>query len=112
MLTDDEVNHIAKLVRVELTDKMRERMKRDLSSVLDYVALLNEADTSGIAPLYQVTGLQNRTRPDKRRGDLPAGRQVLTPDEKLFLYLLDQAPHRQDRLVKVKSIKSKTESHA
>ena len=100
MLTDAEISHIAKLARIELTDDMRDRMKRDLTEVLDYIALLEKADTSGIQPLYQVTGLQNQTRPDERRSDF-------VMDEKLFEYLVGQAPHSQERFVKVKSVKSK-----
>lgn len=100
MLTDKEVEHIAKLARIELTDQMRERMKRDLSHVLDYIALLDEADTSGVQPLYQVTGLQNRTRPDEHRGDFVV-------DERLLEHLVGKAPSHQGRFVKVKSIKAK-----
>jgi aspartyl-tRNA(Asn)/glutamyl-tRNA(Gln) amidotransferase subunit C len=100
MLTDKEVNHIAALARIELTDEMRERMKHDLSNVLDYIAVLEQADTAGVEPLYQVTGLQNQTRPDVHRNDFPM-------DEKLFEYLVKQAPSHHERFVKVKSIKSK-----
>ncbi len=99
MLTDAEVNHIAKLARIELTDEMRERMKRDLSNVLDYIELLNAADVSGVEPLYQVTGLQNQTRPDEHRGDF-------VMDEKFTEYLIKQAPSHKDGFVKVKAIKS------
>lgn len=100
MLTDTEVNHIAKLARIELTDAMRERMKQDLTKVLDYIALLDEADTSGVEPLYQVTGLQNQTRPDEHRGDFVV-------DDVLIERLIGQAPSHQNGLVKVKSIKAK-----
>jgi aspartyl-tRNA(Asn)/glutamyl-tRNA(Gln) amidotransferase subunit C len=100
MLTDTEVDHIAKLARIELSDEMRERMKKDLTKVLDYIALLDSVDTSGVEPLYQVTGLQNRTRPDTHRGDF-------TVDGVLLERLVGQAPAHKDRTVKVKSIKAK-----
>lgn len=100
MLTDNEVNHIAALARIELTDAMRERMKKDLSNVLDYIAVLEKADTSGVEPLYQVTGLQNQTRPDVRRGDF-------VMDDTLLEYLVQQAPSHHERLIKVKSVKAK-----
>ncbi|MCC6405264.1 MAG: Asp-tRNA(Asn)/Glu-tRNA(Gln) amidotransferase subunit GatC [Candidatus Yanofskybacteria bacterium] len=98
MLTDQEVSHIAKLARIELTDALRERMKKDLSSVLDYIAVLEKADTTGVEPLYQVTGLQNRTRPDEHRGDFPM-------DTALFSRLVEQAPEHEGRFVKVKAVK-------
>ena len=98
MLTDKEVDHIAKLARIELTAEMRERLQRDLTSVLDYIALLDGVDTSGVEPLYQVTGLQNSTRPDEHRGDFVV-------DALLLERLIDQAPSKQTRMIKVKSIK-------
>jgi aspartyl-tRNA(Asn)/glutamyl-tRNA(Gln) amidotransferase subunit C len=98
MLTDAEVNHIAKLARIELTDEMRERMKHDLSNVLEYIEMLNSVDTSGVEPLYQVTGLQNQTRPDEPRGDF-------VMDDKLTEYLVKQAPSNQERFIKVKAVK-------
>lgn len=98
MLTDNEVEHIAKLARIELDDGMRERMKKDLSSVLEYIAQLGQVDTSGVEPLYQVTGLQNQTRSDEHRGDF-------TMDERLTEYLITQAPSHHERLVKVKAVK-------
>lgn len=101
MLTDAEVNHIATLARIELTDEMRERMKKDLTKVLDYIRLLEEVDTSGVEPLYQVTGLQNQTRPDEHRGDFVV-------DDVLLERLVGQAPAHQGRLVKVKGIKAKS----
>mgnify|MGYP001559273909 CR=1 FL=1 len=99
MLTEKEIEHIAKLARLELTHEMRERMRKDLSSVLDYIALLETADTSGVEPLYQVTGLQNQTRPDVRRGDF-------SMDAAATERLIGQAPAQQGRFVKVKSVKA------
>jgi aspartyl-tRNA(Asn)/glutamyl-tRNA(Gln) amidotransferase subunit C len=100
MLTDKELDHIAKLARIELSDALRERMKKDLSSILGYVDQLNAVDTSSVQPLYQVTGLQNTAREDAHRGDWPM-------TEKLVDLLVGQAPHREGSFVKVKSVKSK-----
>lgn len=100
MLTDAEVEKIAKLARIELSDALRERMKKDLSSILGYIDQLNAVDTSGVEPLYQVTGLQNQARPDEHRGDWPM-------NEKLAELLVGQAPHREGPYVKVQSVKQK-----
>lgn len=100
MLTDKEVTHIAKLARLELEPEHKEKLKKELSSVLDYISLLEKADTSGVEPLYQVTGLTDRTRPDEHRGDF-------VMDEKLTEYLVGQAPMHEGRLVKVKTVKNK-----
>lgn len=98
MLTDNEVEHIAKLARIELTDDMRGRFKKELSSILDYIESLNGADTSGVGPLYQVTGAQNSVRADEYRGDWPM-------DSVLSDLLVGQAPHKEDHYVKVKTVK-------
>lgn len=100
MLTDKEVDNIAKLSRIELDDASRTRMKRDLSSILGYVEQLDAVDTAGVEPLYQVTGLQNQARTDEHKGTWPM-------TAKLAELLVGQAPHRHDGYVKVKSVKSK-----
>lgn len=100
MLTKEQVDHIAVLARIELDDAMRERMKKDLSSILGYVDQLSRVDTSGVEPLYQVTGLENQTRADEHRNDWPM-------DAKLSELLVGQAPHQHERSVKVKSVKTK-----
>lgn len=100
MLTDTEIDHIAKLARIELDHTHREKFKKELSSIIGYIDTLNAVDVAGVEPLYQVTGLQNQTRPDKYRGDF-------VMDEKLTEYLIGQAPAREGRLVKVQSVKSK-----
>jgi aspartyl-tRNA(Asn)/glutamyl-tRNA(Gln) amidotransferase subunit C len=97
MLTDEDVNHIAKLARINLEGHDTEKIKKDLSAILDYIEKLNEVDTSAVEPLYQTTGLVNATRADEPRGEFPM-------TEKLERLLLDQAPARKDRFVKVKSI--------
>ena len=100
MLTDKEITHIAKLARLELEPEHKEKLKKELSSVLDYISLLEKADTSGVEPLYQVTGLVGRTRLDEHRGDF-------TVDEKLTDLLIGQAPMHEERLIKVKTVKNK-----
>ena len=100
MLTEAEVDHIAKLARIELSPELKERMKRDLSSILGYVEQLESVDTGGVEPLYQVTGLENGARPDEHVGDWPMG-------EALSKLLIEQAPHHEERFVKVKSVKNK-----
>ncbi len=100
MLTDTDVERIARLARLELTDAEKVSLKKDLSSILDYIAKLDTADTSTIEPLYQTTGLVNSVREDEPRAEFPM-------TEKLFDLLVGQAPAHKDRLVKVRSILNK-----
>lgn len=64
-LTTDEVLHIAKLSKLELTDEEKEKFRGQLSSVLDYVEKLNEIDTEEVEPTANVTGLSNVFRDDE-----------------------------------------------
>lgn len=100
MISDKEIKHIAKLARIELTEKEEERFKRDLSSILDYINKLNEVNTDGVEPLYQTTGLVNNMRSDENRGEFEMNDDL---NEKF----IGQAPHKQDRFVKVKSVLKK-----
>lgn len=54
ILSQKEVEHIAKLARLELTAEEKERYQQQLSAILDYAARLQELDTSGIAPTASV----------------------------------------------------------
>lgn len=53
-VTEKDVVYVAGLANVELTDRERQRMVKDLDSILTYIARLNELDTSNVAPMTQV----------------------------------------------------------
>ncbi len=98
-LTDKEIKHIAALARIKLSPVEEDKFKKDLSSILDYIAKLNVVNTDDTEPLYQVTGLVNSTRSDKYRKDFLV-------DEDLNATLVGQAPHKENRFIKVKSVLS------
>lgn len=64
-LTKQQVEHVAKLARLGLSEKEVEKFQTQLSGILDYVEQLNEVNTEGVEPTAQVTGLLNVTREDK-----------------------------------------------
>ncbi len=64
-LSRDAVLKLAQLSRLKLTDEEIERFRDELSSILDYVEVLDRVDVGGLEPTYQVTGLKNVMRPDK-----------------------------------------------
>jgi aspartyl-tRNA(Asn)/glutamyl-tRNA(Gln) amidotransferase subunit C len=66
-LSRDDVLKLALLSRLKLSDEEIERFRGDLTSILDYVEVLNSVDTSGLEPTYQVTGLKNVMRSDDIR---------------------------------------------
>jgi aspartyl-tRNA(Asn)/glutamyl-tRNA(Gln) amidotransferase subunit C len=55
-VTEKDVAYVADLANLELTDQERQRMLKDLNSILDYIDLLNELDTSDVPPMAQVFG--------------------------------------------------------
>jgi len=56
-VTVEDVERVAELGHLELAPGESERMLHDLNAILDYVAELNELDTTGVAPLAQVSEL-------------------------------------------------------
>lgn len=63
-ISRDDVLKLASLSGLTLDDKEVDELRTDLESILGYVAQLDELDTEGITPAYQVTGLENIYRSD------------------------------------------------
>jgi aspartyl-tRNA(Asn)/glutamyl-tRNA(Gln) amidotransferase subunit C len=57
-VTLQDVKRVAELAHLELTPDETRGMLHDLNAILDYVAQLNELDTSSVAPLAQVSELE------------------------------------------------------
>lgn len=64
-LSREEVQKIADLARLGLTDAELDKFAGQLTDILQYVDILNEVDTNGVEPTYQVTGLTNVTQDDE-----------------------------------------------
>lgn len=69
-LTREEVEHIAELARLRLTEDEKVRYAGQLSAILDYAARLQSIDTSGISPTARVTTGGNVLREDDIRPGL------------------------------------------
>ena len=67
MISKEQVEHIAKLARIELTEKEEGKFTKELSSILDYFDKLNKVDTEKIEADTQITGLENIIRKDEIR---------------------------------------------
>jgi aspartyl-tRNA(Asn)/glutamyl-tRNA(Gln) amidotransferase subunit C len=70
-LTIEEVDHIASLARLQLTHDEKARFREQLSSILDYMAMLRRLDTSTIEPTATVLPLRTVLRPDVVTPSLP-----------------------------------------
>ncbi|MCL5410539.1 MAG: Asp-tRNA(Asn)/Glu-tRNA(Gln) amidotransferase subunit GatC [Patescibacteria group bacterium] len=60
-----QIEHIAKLSRLKLTDEEKKLYSEQLSSVLDYVEQLSLVDTKDVEPTANITGLKNVLREDE-----------------------------------------------
>lgn len=87
-----EVEHIAELARLALTDAEKTLFREQLSAILDYAAVLQQIDTSAIPPTATVLPLRNVLRADTVAPSLP-------PDD-----VLANAPDAHEGYFRVKAI--------
>ena len=69
-LSKEDVIKIAILSKLEFNDDEIESFRSDLSEILNYMNELNELDTEGISPLFNVLDLDDVTRKDEVRDSL------------------------------------------
>ena len=73
MLSRDQVLHVARLARLELTEDEIERYSGELSNVLDYIEKISElGDLADVEPTAHVIAVENALRADEPRPSLPA----------------------------------------
>jgi aspartyl-tRNA(Asn)/glutamyl-tRNA(Gln) amidotransferase subunit C len=70
-LSLDEVRKVAHLARLDLSDADLAAMRQQLSAILDYVAQLNEIDTTGVEELAHPLPIVNVFRADEPSPSLP-----------------------------------------
>ena len=73
MLSRDQVLHVARLARLELTGDEIERLQPELSKVLDWVETIEQlGDLEDVKPTSHVVEVENVLRADEPRPSLPA----------------------------------------
>jgi aspartyl-tRNA(Asn)/glutamyl-tRNA(Gln) amidotransferase subunit C len=82
MLSRDQVLHVARLARLELTDEEVERFGGELSKVLDHIELIGElGDLEDVQPTSHVIDVENALRADEPRPSLPVEKALASaPD--------------------------------
>jgi len=70
-ITLAEVEHVARLARLDLTPEEKERMRSQLDAILGYVEQLRRVDTAGVEPTAHVLPLANVMRDDEVRRSYP-----------------------------------------
>ncbi|MFN7088458.1 MAG: Asp-tRNA(Asn)/Glu-tRNA(Gln) amidotransferase subunit GatC [Candidatus Paceibacteria bacterium] len=93
MITEKEIEHLAKLARLGLSLKEKEKLAPEFERILDFVGELSEVDTKDIEPLTGGTDLLNIVRSDKARP------QDVSPEELILL-----SPQKEGKYFKVPRI--------
>ena len=88
-----DVQYVAVLAKIAVSDDEAAKLCTELETILSYVRQLDELNTSGVEPTYQVTGLTNIDREDEL---IDYG---VTPEA-----LLQNAPSTQDKQIKVPKV--------
>ncbi len=91
-LTPEEVQHIARLARVGLSDDEMPRLQSQLSQILDYFRRLQEVDTENVPPTAQTLAMHNVMRDDEPQPSIDKEE------------VLANAPQREDDRFRVRAI--------
>ena len=91
-ISKQDVEHVAKLARLSLSEDEKQLFTRQLSDILTYIGKLNELDTENVEPTSHVLDLHTVLRED-------AVRESLNPEE-----VLSNAPDREGSFFKVPKI--------
>ena len=91
-LTREEVLHIALLARLGLTEAEVDRLREQLSNILENFEVLQQVDTSGIPPTAQSIALQNVIKSDEVTASLPQSQ------------ILANAPRKDGNFFRVKAV--------
>ena len=91
MIDREQVLHVARLARLELSDEEIERMAGELSGILEHVDRISGLDLDGVEPTAHVVALDNVLRADEPQPSLPRDRA------------LEQAPDAVDGAFRVPS---------
>ena len=79
-ITDKDVQHVAKLARLNLTPEEEQMFTGQLNAILQYAEKLNELDTEGVEPTTRASSQQCHER-DEVRESLPIEKVLNAPDE-------------------------------
>ena len=91
-LTSDAIRHLASLTRISMSDDEVEKMRDEMSNILDNIAVLNEIDTDSVEPTGHSVDLKSVLRDDV------SGDSLSTED------VLMNAPNSDEDLIKIKTV--------
>ncbi|HWT92299.1 MAG TPA: Asp-tRNA(Asn)/Glu-tRNA(Gln) amidotransferase subunit GatC [Solirubrobacteraceae bacterium] len=71
MIDREQVLHVARLARLELTEDEVQSMSHELSGILGHIEKIGELDLEGVPPTSHVVEVSNALRPDEARPSYP-----------------------------------------
>jgi aspartyl-tRNA(Asn)/glutamyl-tRNA(Gln) amidotransferase subunit C len=71
MIDREQVLHVARLARLELSEDEVSRMTGELSAILEHIEKISALDLDGVPPTTHVVEVPNALRPDEPRPSLP-----------------------------------------
>ena len=92
-ITREDINHLAQLSEFSLTEEEAGALGQDLDNIISYISQLDELDTEGVEPTYQVFEMENVWREDE-----------ILPQEADREALLKLAPASEDNQIKVPKV--------
>lgn len=88
-ITDETIEYVGILAKLELSEEEREQAKQDMSNMLDYVGMLNELDTEGVEPMSHAFPIHNVFREDEVvNGDDRENMLLNAPEPKSGAYVV------------------------
>ena len=100
-VTVEDVERVAELAHLELKPEETPAMQRDLNAILEYMAQLNELDTTGVTPLAQVSELLSELQDEAGIGVLRADQPAPSLDRAV---VMAQAPETDGVFFKVPKV--------
>ena len=94
VISDETIEYVGILAKLELSDEEKEQAKKDMGSMLDYIDKLAELDTTGIEPMSHVFPVQNVFREDVVTNGDESGK------------VLQNAPAQKDNMFVVPNVMS------
>ena len=91
-ITIKDVEYVAKLARLELTDQEKQKFTKQLDNILGYIEKLNEVDTSKVVPMLHSINDGNVLREDIHVKSIEHSQ------------IIKNAPERENRFFKVKKV--------
>ena len=89
IISDETIEYVGILARLELSGQEREQAKKDMGSMLDYIDKLGERDTEGVEPMSHVFPVNNVFREDVvTNGDMREEILKNAPEEKDGMFVV------------------------